>query len=142
MEFKGFIKIDIKELQDYGKAWKAFQNNWDTFLEKYLLRLVGEIMRRAIYRTPRDTGKLAQSYKITKITRTGDLLQISIYNDASNSGPNESYASHVEMGHVTRNRKSFVEGVWMLTISVTEVEQEANRIFQEMFIKYAKEMGV
>ena len=64
-------------------------------------------------KTPEDTGVLKKSWKYRTVSENEGIL--------SN---NVKYAPHVEYGHRTRGEKSFVNGRYMLTKSVKEIESE------------------
>lgn len=136
------LEIDVTGLVNYKQAWSYFQNNWDSFLEKLLRDLALEVMRRTIHKTPVDTGTLKGSWKLSQIVTEGGDLTIYIINDARSDGQGDSYASYVEFGHLTVNRTSWVEGVFMLKTSLAEVEEIANSIFNNLFYKYCKEAGL
>lgn len=134
--------IDIEELKDYDekliRAIPLLQN----FEERFLTTLANKVMRKAMKRTPVDTGRLRRSYKVTKVEEKGGSLQITVYNDARDNGMDESYASYVEYGHFTRGRVSWVEGHWMLTMATDEVKAEMARTWVRMVRQWAKEAGI
>ena len=134
--------IDIEQFENYKANLIKSASLFKNFEERYLNALAARIMERAIPRTPVDTGRLARSYKVTKCWTEGDDLYIQVYNDATSNGNLDSYASYVEYGHLTRNRVSWVEGYWMLTVSTQEVEQDMQRVFNNMFADWCKETGI
>lgn len=134
--------IDIKELKDYDQRLIAAIPLLHNFEERFLTTLANKAMRKAMKRTPVDTGRLRRSYKITKVEERGGSLQITLYNDAKDNGMDESYASYVEFGHFTRGRVSWVEGHWMLTLATDEVKSEMNRVWNAMMRQWAKEAGI
>jgi len=67
-----------------------------------------------------------------KITQSGDTYQIEIINPVE-------YASWVEFGHTTANRKGWVSGRFMLTISEQELDAQAPSILEKKLIKYLGE---
>lgn len=60
-------------------------------------------------------GHLRRSWQVGTVKKQGNKFLVEIFN-------NVEYASYVEYGHRTRNSKSWVEGKFMLTISLKEVE--------------------
>ena len=66
-------------------------------------------------------GTLRKGWYITGVKKNGNKLFILIYN-------NVEYASFVEYGHRKRNNKGWVEGRFMLTISMKEVEHSLQQI--------------
>lgn len=134
--------IDTKSLNEYHLKVLNATNKLKDFEKKFLTTLANMVMQRAIPNTPVDTGRLRRSYKVTKVEQKGDTLEITIYNDAKDDGAAESYASYVEFGHFTRGRVSWVEGHWMLTIATDEVQAEMNRVWNQLFNEFIKEVGI
>ena len=66
-------------------------------------------------------GTLRKGWYITGVRKNGNTHFILIYN-------NVEYASFVEYGHRKRNNKGWVEGRFMLTISMKEVEHSLQQI--------------
>lgn len=134
--------IDTRAISEYQMRVLRASNRLKDFERKFLNTLANMVMQRAMPRTPVDTGRLRRSWKVSKVSEKGNVLQITIYNDARDNGADESYASYVEFGHFTRGRVSWVEGVWMLTISTDEVKAEMTRVWNNLFNQFVKEMGL
>ena len=134
--------IDIKGLKDYDEKLKGSIPLLKDFEHKFLTTVANKVMRKAMKRTPVDTGRLRRSYKVTKVTTKGNTLEITVFNDARDNGSDESYASYVEFGHFTVGRVSWVEGHWMLTMATDEVKEEMERTWKRMVRKWAKEAGI
>lgn len=134
--------INTKAISEYQMKVLRASNRLKDFERKFLNTLANMVMQRVMPRTPVDTGRLRRSWKVSKVSEKGDVLQITIYNDARDNGADESYASYVEFGHFTRGRVSWVEGVWMLTISTDEVKAEMTRVWNKLFNQFVKEMGL
>ena len=136
------INVDTRKLKEYQIKLLNSKNELRNFEERFLNTLVMMVMARAIKNTPVRTGRLRRSYKVSKVVRKGDEIEISIYNDARDNGADESYASYVEYGHFTRGRLSYVNGVRMLTMATDEVTKEMYRVWNRMFDQWKKEMGL
>ena len=136
------INVDTRKLKEYQIKLLNSKNELRNFEERFLNTLVMMVMARAIKNTPVRTGRLRRSYKVSKVVRKGDEIEISIYNDARDNGADESYASYVEYGHFTRGRVSYVNGVRMLTMATDEVTKEMYRVWNRMFDQWKKEMGL
>lgn len=134
--------VDTKAISEYQMRVLRASNRLKDFERKFLNTLANMVMQRVMPRTPVDTGRLRRSWKVSKVSEKGNVLQITIYNDARDNGADESYASYVEFGHFTRGRVSWVEGVWMLTISTDEVKAEMTRVWNNLFNQFVKEMGL
>lgn len=137
----GFI-IDTKAISEYQRRVLQAEHKFKDFQRRFLETLANMVMQKVIPRTPVDTGRLRRSWKVSKVVEKGNTMEISIYNDARDSGMDESYASYVEYGHFTRGRVSWVEGVWMLTISTDEVKAEMTRVWNKLFDEFIKEAGL
>lgn len=134
--------IDTKAISQYQRNVLEASKKLKDFERRFLETLAGMVMERVIPRTPVDTGRLRRSWKISKVTEKGGILEITIFNDARDNGMDESYASYVEYGHFTRGRVSWVEGVWMLTVSTDEVKNEMSRVWNRLFNEFVKEAGL
>ena len=134
--------IDTKAISQYQRNVLEASKKLKDFERRFLGTLAGMVMEKVIPRTPVDTGRLRRSWKISKVTEKGGILEITIFNDARDNGMDESYASYVEYGHFTRGRVSWVEGVWMLTVSTDEVKNEMSRVWNRLFNEFVKEAGL
>ena len=134
--------IDTSVISQYQRNVLEASKKLKDFERRFLGTLAGMVMEKVIPRTPVDTGRLRRSWKISKVTEKGGTLEITIFNDARDNGMDESYASYVEFGHFTRGRLSYVEPVWMLTISTDEVKAEMTRVWNQLFNEFVKEAGL
>lgn len=78
-------------------------------------------------------GHLRRSWRVGKVERHGDSYVVEIFN-------NVEYASYVEHGHRTRNHKGWVEGKFMATISMNEIERELPRFIEKKQIELLNQM--
>ena len=75
-------------------------------------------------------GTNAKAYADSlQVSYSGGAYQIEVINPVE-------YASYVEFGHSTRNRKGWVKGRFMLTISEQELEAMAPRILEKKLQKF------
>ena len=114
------MSFEIEGLDDLIKKLKK----GDSEIEKGLSDMVSKLGQSLIGRVKRKTpvgksyknhtgGTLRRSWHIKKM----DKYTVRVYN-------NTHYAGYVEFGHRTRGGKSFVEGRYMLTKSLNEIEQQ------------------
>ena len=76
------------------------------------------------------SGKSSSSFaQELKVHHFGNAHVIEIVNPVE-------YASYVEFGHRTRNKKGWVEGKFMLTISEQEIQRDAPRVLENKLKKY------
>ena len=105
MEIQGLnelIKSLNKANSDYGKEARKV-------LKKIGMRLKDKVSSK----TPEDTGVLKKSWQYRTVSENEGILSTNV-----------KYAPYVEYGHRTRGEKSFVDGRYMLTKSVEEIESE------------------
>ena len=105
--------MEIQGLNNFIRTLNNASNNFDMKAEKAVGRVANRLIRDVKLKTPVDTGVLRRSWHVKmpqKLTRV-------IYNNCR-------YVSYVEYGHRTRGGKSFVDGKYMLTKAVEEIESE------------------
>ena len=136
------IEIEYSQVDLYQRNLLKAQNHFAEFERTFLNTLANMIIQKAIPRTPVATGRLRRSWKVTKVVTIGGTTSITVYNDARTDGAGESYASFVELGHFTRSRLRWIEGRWMLTLSTDEVKAEMQRVWDMLFSKWVKGMGL
>ena len=100
---------------------KLKEQGFDVEIPKRLSNVSSKLIRKVKLKTPIDTGTLKKSWRSKK---DGDLARI-VYN-------NVHYAPYIEYGHRTRGGKSFVDGRYMLTKSVKEIEDTLTSEFSMM----------
>ena len=108
--------MEIQGLNDFTRTLNNASNNFDEEASKTLNKISQKLIAKVILKTPvaeKNGGTLRRSWRVKK---DGDLARI-VYN-------NVEYGPHVEYGHRTRGGKSFVDGQYMLTKSVQEIESE------------------
>ena len=108
--------MEIQGLNNFIRTLNNASNNFDEEASKRLNNISQRLLRKVKLKTPVGKikgGTLRRSWRSKK---DGQFARI-IYNKVH-------YAPYVEYGHRTRGRKSFVDGKYMLTKSVQEVESE------------------
>ena len=161
--------FDYSEFKKYAESIKKLQTEWDSFIKKFLLDMALRALRRTkeIQRDKQavDTGLMMNSWQIgngknvliesedketgdvsytidklksieatiESVTRKGNDLLITIYNPVE-------YASYVEYGHLDRSRTKWIEGRYMVTIAIDEIESQIPARFQKAFEKWIKEL--
>jgi hypothetical protein len=124
-------KFDFSEFE---KLAKAFQRTLDErvierFIRDFLMEMAMRAMRKTKKRTPVDTGELRNSWQLGNIERRGKSYQVEIFN-------NTHYASFVEYGHRTgKDLTRWVEGRFMMTISMQEIERELPRYLEKRMVE-------
>lgn len=129
----GSVEFDgLKELQ---KELLKMQEN----LDKVILPIANELAARLLAKVKRKTpvgqypngkkgGTLKKGWQIGEVKQNGDNFEVEIFNPTY-------YAEYVEYGHRTRERKDgsrgWVEGRFMLTVSVREVQTLAPKLIEK-----------
>ena len=159
--------FDYSEFEEYIKKFEKMYKEFDNWLKTFLLQQA----QRCIARTKErqrgadliDTGfminawyvgnehkaiKMGSDGKFTSdyssafankasiegVTKVGNTLEITIGNIAE-------YASYVELGHSTKSG-GWVDGGFMLTISMDEIERAMPTRFERQFKQFLSEWGV
>ena len=85
--------------------------------KKMVIQLAYELQGKVKVLTPKDTGRLSDSWKVGPIRKAGDSYIIEVYT-------NVEYAEPVEDGHRTPGGNGFVPGKHMMALSLEEVSRE------------------
>ena len=129
-------KFDFKDVKKLQKNLQRMQNEFPQFMEECIKELAGRLLAKTVERTPVRTNWLREHWQLGEIVRLpGGGVHVEIVN-------NVEYALYVEYGHVTRLRTGWVNGKFMLTLSVQELERELPSIMERKLKKYMeKHMG-
>lgn len=153
--------FDFTELENLKKSMEQMHTAFPGFVEGCIRELAGRLLAKIIARTPvgvygtkevrfttkdgvevsftakdpRTGGTLRRGWTIGEIARMPDGgFEVEIINPVE-------YAKYVEYGHRTRNHQGWVNGRFMLTISVAELEREMPAIIEQRFTKWLEQMG-
>lgn len=126
-----------KEFKQFYENCRSLSEELEDWLVSFLLENAQWLEGITKDRTPVDTGNLKRRWRITSVYRlpSSNSLAFALINDAD-------YASYVELGHTTRNREGWVEGYFMATISMAELERKLPRRFTLQFNKLLARHGV
>lgn len=144
--------VNFKELEKFAKNLQKTLDEGvlDRFIEDFLLEIANRALRKIKKRTPvgvyskevhfytaegkevrfeidevKTGGQLRRNWKVGKVERRGESFVVEIYN-------NTEYAAYVEYGHRTgRDLTKWVEGRFMMTISMQEIERELLRYLEK-----------
>lgn len=156
-------RCDFKQFEALRDRLEKMNNaNIDKFCEdcakELAARLLGKVIRRTpVGQYPKSTGMLggtlrrgwtansqreaeltavfgggssgAKYANSLKVVRTGNFYTVILVNPVH-------YAAYVEFGHRTKNHKGWVQGRFMMTISVQELEAQAPAIIERKLIKF------
>lgn len=119
-------KFDFREFEKLAKSFKRAVDERvvERFIQDFLLEMAFRSLRKIKKRTPVDSGELRRNWKVGRVERRGTTYVVEIYN-------NTDYASFVEFGHrYGLDLTLWKEGVFMMTISMQEIEREMERRLQ------------
>ena len=113
--------MEIQGLNRFIRTLNNASNNFDDEASKRLNNISQKLVAKVKLKTPVSTGILRKNWRSKS---EGDLAKI-VYN-------NVKYGAMVEYAHRTRGGKSFVDGRYMLTKSVKEIEDTMTSEFSIM----------
>ena len=116
--------MEIQGLNRFIRTLNNATNNFDEEASKRLNNISQKLVAKVKLKTPVGKVKGGTLRRSWRVKKDGDLARI-VYN-------NVEYGPHVEYGHRTRGGKSFVDGRYMLTKSVKEIEDTLTSEFSMM----------
>lgn len=127
---------NYNEFKKFVKSYESASRFFEIWLKGFLQENANWLLGRVIKDTPVDTGNLRREWKVTRVYKlSSGNIGFVIYNPAD-------YASYVELGHTTRNREGWVEGYYMCTININELERRMPRRFEKEFMTFMKGHGL
>lgn len=98
----------------------------ERWMREFLLEMAYRADRKIKKRTPvGETGDLRRNWQVGQVQRQGNAFVVEIFN-------NTEYAPFVEYGHRTgKELTGWVEGRFMMTISMKEMERELPRYLEK-----------
>lgn len=99
------------------KLAKEIEKTYPKEFEKMVVKVALQLSGRVKERTPVETGRLRNQWRVGKIQRRGKEYYIEVSN-------NMEYALPVEYGHRTRGGRGFVPGAHMMELSLSELREK------------------
>lgn len=124
-------EFDFSEFERFAKAFQRALDERviERFIRDFLLEMAYRAERKIKKRTPVDTGELRRNWRVGNVERHGDAYVVEIFN-------NTEYASFVEYGHrAGKDLTKWVEGRFMMTISMQEIERELPRYLEKRMVE-------
>lgn len=121
----------IDGLDDLIDSINDMANEFPSELQKLVNKHGGLLLRNVKMKTPvgqYDDGRTGGTLRRGWTSEKGDLYYTVINNC--------EYAEYVEYGHRTRNRKSYVEGKYMLVITFEKQSTKFIKELEELLKKY------
>ena len=113
--------MDIQGLNELIRSLDKSSENYEKEAKKALKEIGMRLKAKVQLKTPIDSGVLKKSWKYKTINKSEGILSTNV-----------KYAPYVEYGHRTRGGKRFVDGQYMLTKSVKEIEETMTSEFSMM----------
>lgn len=127
--------LDHKQFKSFTRKFQMMTKQYNSFLNDFLIKCAMECLANTKKRTPVDTGELRRNWFIGSVIKTGNDLTIHLYNA-------KDYASYLEYGHTTRDREGWVEGYYMATISIEELNRKIPKRLEREFVKFVNSLGI
>jgi len=123
--------FDFREFEKYRDNLKEMEKAMPGFLEDCVLELAERLLDNSIARTPADQKEVRRGWTIGKVSITSNGAEIEVLN------ANES-SSYVEYGQRLANGRGWIEGKFMMTISVKELEQQIPTVLEKKMKRFVK----
>ncbi|BDR73631.1 phage protein [Clostridium tetani] len=135
------------DYSDFKNMAKRFNKALDErvierWIKEFLLKMAFRAERKIKKRTPvgvypegsgKTGGNLRRNWQVGSIEKHGDSYVVEIFN-------NTEYASYVEYGHRTRDHKVWVEGRFMATISMQEIERQLPKFLEKKQVELLEQI--
>ncbi|HIW31934.1 MAG TPA: HK97 gp10 family phage protein, partial [Candidatus Paenibacillus intestinavium] len=108
---------------------KAMEKAYPKFMVECVHELANRLLAKTVPRTPSDKGDLRRGWTIGQVNVSSNGAQIEVFNPVA-------YSPYVEYGHRTANHQGWVEGRFMMTISVDELEREIPAIMERKMARF------
>lgn len=129
-------KFDFSEFRRLAESFQkaADGNVMDQFIRDFLMEMAMRSLRKIKKRTPVDTGELRRSWQVGSVEKQGDAYTVEIFNPVE-------YSKYVEYGHRSgKDLTKWVQGRFMMTISMNEIERELPAYLEKRMTQKLKEI--
>ena len=134
--------FNFKEFQQFRNNFDKLYKDFNQWIHDYMMSEGLRFIAKVKPRTPVDTGDLRNHWQLDSITREGDVYHCWFVN------PME-YATFVEYGHAKPYKSGagpgspdWVEGYFMMTVSIEDVQREMPARFNKAFQQYLQGLGL
>lgn len=129
------MSMNFDGMDNLKNQYIQVQKQFHKFLEDFLFEQAMRALRKIKLRTPVDTGALRNAWTIEDgVIRKGNTLFVVIKNPLN-------YASFIEYGHTKQNRIGWVDGYFMATISIQEVQDAMPKRFDKAFNDFLSKLN-
>lgn len=128
--------FDFSQFEDMaGRFNKALNERVvERWIREFLLEMAYRAVAKIKRRTPVDTGDLRKHWEVSNVVRKGNGYEVEIFN-------NLEYSAYVEYGHRTgKDLTEWVEGRFMMTISMKQIERELPKFLERKQIELLEQL--
>ncbi|RXM70854.1 HK97 gp10 family phage protein [Clostridium tetani] len=126
------------DYSDFKNMAKRFNKALDErvierWIKEFLLQMAFKAKRKIKKRTPVDSGHLRRNWQVGNVEKRGNAYVVEIFN-------NLEYALFVNNGHRTRDHKGWVEGRFMVEISMNEIERQLPKFLEKKQVELLEQI--
>lgn len=129
------MKADFSGLEKLQAQIRAMGENKDRIIKETAKELAQMFLAEVMKTTPVDTGHLRRNWRIRNIRQVGNAYTCTIVNPVE-------YASYVEYGHRTVERKDgtrgWVEGQFMMTLAAQAIQKIGDVYVERKFEEFLR----
>lgn len=140
------FNYDPSGLQALRKKYEVASRVWTAYHLQLVVDIANEIIANTQMRTPVDSGRLRQNWRLGEVLQDDNTVIVEIIN-------NTEYASHVEYGHRQnvgqyvpaigkRLVQPKVEGKFMFTKSMNEADRDMEARVKKEFANFWNNLRV
>lgn len=131
-------RIGSFDYSDFKNMAKRFNKALDErvierWIKEFLLQMAFKAERKIKKRTPVDSGHLRRNWQVGNVEKRGNAYVVEIFN-------NLEYALFVNNGHRTRDHKGWVEGRFMVEISMNEIERQLPKFLEKKQVELLEQI--
>lgn len=121
------MSVDYSQLVEFRDKFQIATNEFESFLKKFLLRQALDVLRKTKGDNhPIITSRLINGWTLSDVVKQADKLVVTISNSVE-------YASFVEYGHMSRGDKKWVDGQFLCTVPLIEINKKMPQRFASSF---------
>jgi hypothetical protein len=137
------MAFDYSEFERFTDKYNNLALKFQFWMTAFMYREGQRFINEVKPRTPVDTGNLRGAWRLAGVTREGEVLRVWFVNRMD-------YATEVEYGHAkpymsgiaTYMGPDWVEGYFMMTVSIDVIERNLPRHFETEFKSFLSSLEV
>lgn len=113
------------------QTFHTMQIEFDSFLKNFLLQQAFDALAKTKENTPVNLSQLRSAWTISSVERHGNTLEVMIHNPLN-------YVSSMEFGYLSSDHTRWVDGKFMCTLALDEIERVIPQRFRAAFQNWVK----